>query len=200
MTTSGKISMLTNYRDPQNINPNAPSRGKLVSDYLIGNTSPFDYLRKIEPEGKLYNGFNLINGTADELYYYSNYAEGIRKIEPGLHGLSNHLLDTNWPKVERGKEKLKPILAQKKINPEELFDFLYDDHLAKDDQLPNTGLTLERERALSSMFIKTENYGSRCSTVILIDQFNRVQFVERVYNLQTFEYTTGAFEFSIQDA
>jgi uncharacterized protein with NRDE domain len=198
MTTSGRISMLTNYRNPQNINPNAPSRGQLVSDYLIGDISGDEYLKKISVHGKEYNGFNLINGSVDELYYYSNYAEGIQQIKPGLYGLSNHLLDTNWPKVERGKEKLNPILAQSKINPEELFDFLYDDQRAPDTNLPNTGLSLERERALSPMFIKTDNYGSRCSTVILVDQSNRVQFVERVYDLETFEYTTGVFEFSIQ--
>ncbi len=198
MTTSGRISMLTNYRDPQNINPNAPSRGQLVSDYLIGNISGDDYLKKISVHGKEYNGFNLINGSVDELHYYSNYAKGIQQIKSGLHGLSNHLLDTNWPKVERGKEKLKPILAQSKINSDDLFDFLYDGKRAADITLPNTGLSLERERALSSMFIKTDNYGSRCSTVILIDQFNRVQFVERVYNLETFEYATCVFEFSIQ--
>ena len=198
ITTSGKISMLTNYRDPQNINSKAPSRGKLVSDFLIGNVTGDEYLKSISTHGKTYNGFNLINGTVDELYYYSNYAEGIQRIKPGLHGLSNHLLDTNWPKVARGKEKLKPILAQNKINPEELFTFLYDDQLATDNQLPQTGLSLERERALSSMFIKTENYGSRCSTIILVDQSNGVQFIERVYNLETFEYTTGVFEFEIQ--
>ncbi|HOX83381.1 MAG TPA: NRDE family protein [Chryseolinea sp.] len=198
MNTSGKISMLTNYRDPQNINPNAPSRGRLVSDFLIGDVSGEEYLKQISTHGKTYNGFNLINGTVDKLFYYSNYAEGIQQIKPGLHGLSNHLLDTNWPKVERGKEKLKPILTQSKINPEELFDFLHNDERAADNVLPQTGLSLERERALSSMFIKTDNYGSRCSTVILVDQSNRVQFIERVYNLETFEYTTHAFEFVIQ--
>ena len=169
----------------------------MVSDFLIGDVSGNEYLKNISTQGRTYNGFNLINGTVDDLYYYSNYAEGIQKIKSGLHGLSNHLLDTNWPKVESGKEKLKPILAQKKINPEELFTFLYDNQRAADDQLPQTGLTIERERALSSMFIKTDNYGSRCSTVILVDQSNHVQFIERVYNLETFEYTTGVFEFSI---
>lgn len=198
ITTSGKISMLTNYRDPQNINPQAPSRGKLVSDFLIGDESGDEYLKKISSHVKMYNGFNLINGTVDELYYYSNYAEGIQQIKPGLHGLSNHLLDTTWPKVARGKEKLKPILSQSTINPEDLFAFLFDNQLAADNLLPQTGLSLERERALSSMFIKTDNYGSRCSTVILVDQSNHVQFIERVYNLETFEYTTGTFEFLIQ--
>ena len=82
MTTSGKISMLTNYRDPQNINPTAPSRGKLVSDFLIEDISADEYLCRIEPQGKKYNGFNLINGTVDELCYYSNYTEGIQKIKP----------------------------------------------------------------------------------------------------------------------
>ncbi|MCA6396615.1 MAG: NRDE family protein, partial [Cytophagales bacterium] len=105
MTKTGRISMVTNYRDPHNINPIAPSRGQLVSDYLAGEMDPSFYLKKIEQVGKAYNGFNLIVGNSSDLYYYSNYSGSPTKIEQGIHGLSNHLLDTPWPKVERGKEK-----------------------------------------------------------------------------------------------
>jgi len=196
MTRSGKISLLTNYRDPKNINPAAPSRGKLVSDFLLDDTSARDYFRQLEPRAKTYNGFNLVAGTLDELWYFSNYQQGIHRISNELHGLSNHLLDTSWPKVLRGKEKLKPVLNQKVIKPEVLFDFLYDDQRAADEQLPETGIGLERERALSSMFIKTSNYGSRCSTVVLVDYENNVQFTERVYDTKTFDHTTTTFEFT----
>lgn len=197
MSKQGKISLVTNYRDLTNIKPQAPSRGQLVTDYLLENRSPKDYLEHVETKGKAYNGFNLIVGSAAELYYYSNYKGGVEKIESGLHGLSNHLLDTPWPKVTRGIEKMKTLLASTKIDPVKLFDLLYDDQRAPDEKLPDTGVGLERERMLSSMFIKSPNYGTRCSTVVLVDQNDNVHFIERVYDLSTFEYTTQSFEFKI---
>ena len=198
LSKAGKMATVTNYRDPQNIDPHAPSRGHLVSDFLIDPREASAYLQAVSTNGKRYNGFNLILGSADELWYYSNYKPGIEKLSPGFYGLSNHLLDTSWPKVLRGKERVRPILAQSEIDPEELFKVLYDDQRAPDDVLPTTGLPLERERALSSMFIKTEGYGSRCSTVILIDQDNNVTFSERVYRAPTFESATQNFRFKIQ--
>jgi uncharacterized protein with NRDE domain len=199
ITTSGKISMLTNYRDPKNIDPNAPSRGHLVSYYLEENCAPQDYLKSIESKAGVYNGFNLLVGNPQEFYYLSNYKTGIDKVTNGLYGLSNHLLETPWPKVKIGKQKLELLLKASNISSKQLFEFLYDGERAADDQLPNTGIGLERERALSSMFIKSPGYGSRCSTVILIDQDNNVEFSERVYDLTTFEYTTKTFQFAIEE-
>lgn len=199
VTKGGKLSLLTNYRDPKNINPKAPSRGHLVSDYLEGSESAESYLRKIEPVANQYNGFNLLTGTLDELWYFSNYKKGIEKITPGLHGLSNHLLDTPWPKVVRGKERIQSILNKKNILPSELFDFLFDDQQARDADLPDTGVGIERERSLSSMFIKSPGYGSRCSTVLLADRNGHVTFAERVYDLNTFEYSLKTFEFVVED-
>ncbi len=197
MNKNGKISMVTNYRDPLNINPNAPSRGQLVSDYLLMDAKPNDYLKSIEENGKAYNGFNLIVGSADELHYYSNYKGEVEEIQSGLHGLSNHLLNTPWPKVTQGKEKMKSLLASRDVDPIKLFDFLYDENKASDEKLPDTGVGLERERMLSSMFIKSPNYGTRCSTVVMIDHANDVYFSERVYDLNTFEYSSHVFEFKI---
>jgi uncharacterized protein with NRDE domain len=196
MTRSGKISMLTNYRDPKNINPQAPSRGQLVTDYLLEDISAEQYLHRVAAQGKAYNGFNLITGTPEQLWYYSNYGSSVQKIVPGAHGLSNHLLDSPWPKVLRGQAMFDAILEKDVIHPDALFELLYDGQIAPDDQLPDTGLTIERERALSSMFIKTENYGSRCSTVVLVDHHNDVTFSERVYDLKTFQYTTSTFNFN----
>ena len=198
LTTSGKISMLTNYRDPKNINPNAPSRGQLVSNYLESSISAEAYIQGIETDNKKYNGFNLIVGNPDELWYYSNYRNGITKFTAGFYGISNHLLESPWPKVLIGKQRIAPALQQNDVDPEQLFEILYDDHVADDNQLPNTGLPLERERALSSMFIKTGNYGSRCSTVVLVNNSNEVLFAERVYDLETFNYKTNTFRFLIR--
>ncbi|MBL0745052.1 NRDE family protein [Chryseolinea lacunae] len=197
MTTSGKISLLTNYRDPKNIDPHAPSRGLLVSDYLEGRNRPENYLRAVDEGDAEYNGFNIITGSVNELWYYSNYSHVIEELMPGFYGLSNHLLDTPWPKIVRGKEKLKSIIAQPVIQPEQLLDAMYDEVLAPEDKLPDTGLSPEREKALSSMFIKTPNYGTRCSTVVLVDYDNEVTFVERVYDVKTFQHTTGTFQFKV---
>ena len=197
MTRSGKISLLTNYRDPKNINPQAPSRGRLVSDYLEKKIPAALYLSEIEKNGKDYNGFNLLTGTVEGLYYFSNYKTGIEKLSPGVYGLSNHVMDTPWPKVQRGKKKFQEIRQKPTIRSNELFEFLYDDQRAADNQLPDTGIGLERERALSSMFIKTPGYGSRCSTVELVDKQNNALFSERVYNLTTFEFSEKTFEFGI---
>jgi uncharacterized protein with NRDE domain len=197
MTKEGKIGMVTNYRDPKNIDPVAPSRGQLVTDFLIGDEPADRYLQKVITNGKRYNGYNLIVGRANELWYHSNYKKGFEKLSQGFYGLSNHLLDTPWPKVMRGKEKMKPVLSQTTVDPERLFEVLYDDQIAVDELLPSTGLSLERERALSSMFIKSEGYGTRCSTVIMIDQNDHVVFSERVYELSRFTYTTETFNFRL---
>ena len=196
VTRTGRISFLTNYRDPANINPNAPSRGKLVSDYLMSSISAYNYLKEQEPHAKEYNGFNLITGTSNELFYLSNYKSGIDHLTKGFFGLSNHLLDTPWPKVIRGKKLLEPELQSTQVSSERLLNLLQDENRAQDHLLPDTGIGMERERALSSMFIKTNNYGSRCSTVVLIDHQNHLEFTERVYDLKTFDYSTNRFTFS----
>ena len=115
----------------------------------------------------------------------------------GLHGLSNHLLNTSWPKVVRGLDKMKYLLASRYVDPSKVFDVLYDDAIASDDTLPDTGVGLDRERMLSSMFIKSPNYGTRCSTVVMIDHSDNVYFSERVYNTSTYEYASKVFEFKI---
>jgi len=192
MAKTGKISMLTNYRDPKNIRSDAPSRGFIVSDYLINDVDAQSYMQNMQPAK--YNGFNLIMGDIDNLWYLSNYKDGITKLDNGLYGLSNHLLDSPWPKVVKGKTKLAPILGKSDLTTNELMEFLYDTEVATKD-LPNTGVSPELEKALSSMFIKTPNYGSRCSTVVLVDKDNHVKFSERVYDLTTFNYTLSEYEF-----
>jgi uncharacterized protein with NRDE domain len=196
ITKKGRISMITNYRDPKNINPNAPSRGQLVLDYLTSRVSPEAFLQSLEPTAKSYNGFNLLTGTPDEMWYCSNYRDGVQELRPGLYGLSNHFLETPWPKVEAGKKKMKELLS-KAFKPEDFFSLLYDDKVAADALLPDTGVGLERERVLSSMFIKSPGYGTRCSTVVMIDNAHQVFFTERVYDLETFSFTENSYTFKI---
>ncbi|HLT72396.1 MAG TPA: NRDE family protein [Cyclobacteriaceae bacterium] len=198
MNVNGRISMITNYRDPGRINPNAPSRGQLVTDYVLSSDRPLRYMEHVASKGDQYNGFNLLAGSPKELYYYSNYGNGIAPVGPGLHGLSNHLLNTPWPKVKNAVQKVKSILNAKSVDPERLVEAMYDDAVAPDVELPDTGVGRELERQLSSMFIKSPGYGSRSSTAVLVGRDNHVRFVERVYNTGDFSYTTQSFDFQIR--
>ncbi|MTI40535.1 NRDE family protein [Fulvivirga lutimaris] len=194
ITKQGRLSLLTNFRDLQNIKSDAPSRGHLVSDFLKSNISGQEYLNNISEEGELYNGFNIICGDWDNLHYYGNYQKGVHKIDAGVHGLSNALLDTHWPKVVKGIDNLKELMKQDKIDPDQLFELLYDDQKAADSQLPNTGVGYEMEKMLSPLFIKSERYGSRCSTVLLVDKNDNVTFIERTYNTSDFTFTKAAYQ------
>jgi uncharacterized protein with NRDE domain len=198
MNTRGRISMVTNYRDLKNLKTKAPSRGALVLDFLVSNKTEKEYLQSILPVAHQYNGFNLLVGSPDSLWYLSNYKEGLEKINEGVHGLSNALLNTPWPKVEQGKSTFESVVQDLQIDPEVLFQLLYNEQRAPDDRLPDTGVGLERERMLSSMFIKSPDYGTRCSTVVLVNKNNQVLFVERTYNFRSFAYTTKQFTFTIQ--
>lgn len=197
ISKQGKISMVTNYRDLRNLKEVAPSRGHLVSDFLLNGDQPHEYGQQVLAKGSAYNGFNLVFGWPDELLYYSNYSNNIQPLSIGVHGLSNHLLNTPWPKVELGKAKFAAELNSKELDVQKLFELLYDETLATDEQLPDTGLSLERERVLSSMFIKSPDYGTRSSTVLLVDRNNYVRFTERVYDLNTFDYVQHEFNFQI---
>ena len=102
ITRDGRISMLTNYRDLSSIKDNPPSRGSLVTDYLKSEMDARHYLEQVSERGSEYNGFNIISGNVNELHYYGNYQKGVQQIASGVHGLSNALFNTDWPKVDRG--------------------------------------------------------------------------------------------------
>jgi uncharacterized protein with NRDE domain len=203
ITRKCRIAAVTNYRDPASIKDGAPSRGWLVRDYLCGTEEPATYLESVALRADRYNAFNLIAGDASSLYYFSNRdflnRERIMELTPGLYGLSNHLLDTSWTKVERGKSALSSLLAGKENpEPEEIFSILSDQWRPDDDRLPDTGVGLEWERILSAMFIVSPVYGTRSSTVLMIDQRNRVILAERSYNCRPEPWMTARYEFRIQ--
>jgi uncharacterized protein with NRDE domain len=198
ITKTGKLAFITNFRDPKNINSIAPSRGHLVTDFLLRETTGEAYMMAVSKKASQYNGFNLVVGNSEELYYFSNYQNKIKKLTAGFYGLSNHLLNTPWSKVSKGKIALEKEIRSQDIKIENLFSVLRDEERAPINQLPNTGIGLEREQALSSMFIKTNGYGTRCSTVILIDQNDNVVFEERTFNLTDFTFTTRQFQFTLE--
>ena len=182
ITKGGRFAALTNYRDPAEFGVVKESRGEIVKNFLIEDTSPLDFIKELSVKKNDFNGFNIIIGNSEQLFYYNNINEQTIEIPQGTHGLSNHFLNTPWPKVTNGKAMLHNyVMKHKVIDTEELFTILVNAELAEDPLLPNTGIELELERQLSPLFIRTPNYGTRCSTVLLIDNDNNVTFIERTY-------------------
>ena len=199
ITRQGRIGAITNYRDPASVKTNAPSRGRLVSGFLLGQESPERVLKGLAQEKDRYNGFNLIIGENDQLYWFSHRGQGAQKLSPGFYGLSNHLLDTPWPKVTRSKEAMARLISEEK-NPsqEALFQMLHDHMVAADEQLPDTGVGMEWERILSPIFITSPTYGTRSSTIILIDRQLRVTFTEKTFNSDPKHATSVDYKFQIE--
>jgi uncharacterized protein with NRDE domain len=182
ITRAGRFAALTNYRDPLTFKQEARSRGELVSNYLQSKERPEEYLKKVQATASSYNGFNVLLGDIHSIYYYGNMENRIIKLKAGYYGLSNHLLDTPWYKVAVGKKALQDVLSgNKKLNLAEIFEFLSDRSRSEDKDLPTTGVGLEKERLLSSIFIDSIDYGTRSSTVITVNRDNHVVFTERKY-------------------
>jgi uncharacterized protein with NRDE domain len=183
VTTTGRFSALTNYRDPKETTEGKRSRGELVADFLKSDGNPVDFLVELKKNRPFYPGYNLLAGDTNELYYFSNIENEIHRLEPGIYGVSNHLLNTDWPKVIQGREGLNKIVHSPNIGIiEELFDLLQNAEPASDELLPKTGVSLEWERILSPMFIKSEGYGTRSSTVLLATD-KEIFYKERTYTL-----------------
>ena len=198
ITRRGKFAAITNYRDPASWKNNAPSRGKLVRRYISGSQDAENYIKKISSQADKYNGFNLILREGSDLFVFSNRGEKL-KLKPGIYALSNHLLNTPWPKVSRSKKLLKAALEKKGDELEEaLFVLLADRHIPADNRLPATGIGLEWERVLSSIFITSPGYGTRSSTILLIGKNSRVRFVEKVFDGYPEPWVTSRFSFIIE--
>jgi uncharacterized protein with NRDE domain len=187
MSRDGRFAALTNYRAPHEMRADAPTRGTLVSDWLTGSAqsaadgkgnskgqheTPLGYLQHVAQTGEIYNGFNLLVGdwTRRELGWYCNRSNiAPTLLAPGTHGISNAVLDTAWPKLVKKRSELATMLTRDAMPPlERLIDLMRDPRLARDDELPSTGIPLERERALSAAFIETPEYGTRGTTAVRV--------------------------------
>lgn len=185
VTRPGRWALLTNVREPQTNDPRAPSRGALVPRVLEAPDAAIAALPHIVGASSACNGFNLVGGDHDQAAW-ACHRVGHRTIHkvlpPGLHGLSNHLLDTPWPKVVRIKAAVGAWCASAALAFEPLFAALADRNEAPDEELPNTGIPLDRERLLSAPFIVSERYGTRSSTVVALDHGGEARFVERSFD------------------
>jgi len=176
VTRTGRFAALTNFRDPARQRANAPSRGRLVADFLSGQTEIDAYLDRLPTAD--YNGFNLLLGDGRRMVAFSNVSGQRHELAPGIYGLSNALLDTPWPKVGAGKTALEQALA---ALPDErgLWRLLRDDTIHPDHALPATGVSLDWERLLSAAFIRGTAYGTRCSTVLKVGAGGTATFDEQ---------------------
>jgi uncharacterized protein with NRDE domain len=177
VTRTGRFAALTNYRDPEQRRAAVPSRGALVTSMLESGASVAQGLSHLRAVGGDYNGFNLIFSDGERLGIYESVRGSGRELGPGIYGLSNHLLDTPWPKVQNAKTRLEAVLSSL-TDTAPLLDLLRDDRPASDAELPRTGMSLEWERLLSSAFVRAPDYGTRCSTIIRIDARGRAYFDE----------------------
>lgn len=185
ITRAGRLAALTNYRDPARINPQAPTRGHLVSDFLRSDCPPRAYIHHIRRHRQAYNGYNLLVGDHTSLYCYSNIDNRARQLQSGIYGLSNHLLDSPWPKTERIKSALGQVAqSAPHVGLSTLASILQDTHRPPDNDLPETGVPLDWERHLSSIFVSVPGYGTRSSSVITIAHGGRVEFTESSYSQQ----------------
>jgi uncharacterized protein with NRDE domain len=178
----GRFAFVTNVRDPARHDPAAPTRGTLVPR-VLRDPSPIDAaVARAVQDGAALNGFNLLAGDAHGAAWGSNRGQVSQRLAAGVHGVSNALLDTPWPKVVRTRERLCAWLATGDDDLAPLFDLLADRAMAPDDELPDTGVGVARERLLSAPFIADATYGTRCSTVVTIGRDGRVRFVERSFD------------------
>ncbi|MCG8471418.1 MAG: NRDE family protein [Desulfobacterales bacterium] len=180
LTKTGRFAALTNFRDPTRMLSDAPSRGWIVSRFLKGNDSPEAFVKTLRKESahQPYNGFNLLFGELTTLFHYSNISDALTPLSDGVHGICNALLDTPWPKVETGRKALSAL-----SNPshDDLFSLLSDTSKPKDQLLPDTGMGLEWERILSSIFIESPIYGTRSSCVITLDHHRQVAITQKTH-------------------
>lgn len=183
VTKTGEIASLTNIRNPEKMLDNARSRGELVLNYLTNQPDTRDYLNTLKTNKDHYNGYNLLLGRWDDLYVYNNHDNEAQPLTEGFYGLSNANLNSPWPKVNKGVKDLEEYCK----NPGDLkdkvfFELMQDDTLAEDHLVQKTGAPQEWEKQLSSIFIRTPKYGTRASTLVLVDQSHQLHWHEKVYD------------------
>ena len=198
VTATGRWALITNFREGIPRDPAAPSRGELVTRALAAGAAPLACAAAIALDGARYHGFNLLLGDVAHGAYASNRASGAIALGRGIHGLSNHLLETPWPKVVRSKARLAAWVASGNDAIGPLFDLLADRAQAEPAALPSTGVAPEWEHLLSSPFIVDPRYGTRCSTVLTIAADGGACFVEHSFDPSGEPTGKLAFDFQVR--
>ena len=191
----GHVAAVTNYRDPPRRFSGDRSRGQLVREYLAGHYAPSDYARRLEATRSEYAGYSLLFGHAGELWFFSNRGGAAECLSAGVYGLSNHLLNSPWPKVSRLRKRLANLPPDMPADAA-LLELLRDTRSAHDKDLPDTGVGLEQERALSAAFIQLPGYGTRSSALLRIADDGRAHFEERGFGPDGASLSGRKFEFT----
>ena len=195
VTRTGRWALVTNFREGVARDPSAPSRGRVVGRALADEAGALACAASTAVDGSRYHGYSLLVGDVARAAYTSNRASGALALRPGVMGLSNHLLETPWPKVVRCKARLAAWIESGSEAVEPLFDLLADRAAANAAALPSTGVSVEWERRLSSAFIVDPAYGTRCSTVLTIARDGAARFVEKSFDPGGREIAVAKFEF-----
>jgi len=201
VTRSGRFAAVTNYREPTGpAMPVDKSRGDLVRDYLESDGAPLEHARGLIADGISYGGYNLLLAVPESLVYVSNRGDHAATVTAGAHGLSNHLLDTDWPKVHSGRKRLQRLLNDERLDAEDLFGLLTDRSITPGEIPGGLERDLAPEELMKHYFIVSPVYGTRCSTVVLIRRDGNVQFRERQFNPAGQVVDEQSFHFSIEGA
>lgn len=197
---SGDISALTNIRAPGQESKGVVTRGELVLNYLIASKKQQkQYAQTLSDSKNSYNGYNLLFGNTEQLYVYNNAEDSCIPLESGVYGLSNASLNSPWPKISTGRDALAKYCQHADVlDTAHLFELLSNDKPADDHALPKTGVSLEWERRLSSIFIHSPEYGTRSSTLLLIDKNNQAVWEERTFNANAEQTSVQHFEFELK--
>lgn len=200
ITKSGRFIAITNYRDPTLEKEDVTSRGIITKEYLLGKADANSFISKLSTERNLFNGFNVImsDDACNSLCHYSNITNKSIKLSNDIHGLSNHLLNTNWPKVNLLRNDLMSVIESESFDIIELIKILKNESFAADNALPNTGISFDLERKLSPVFISLKGYGTRCSTALLLDYNNELSFMEVSYNENTEPVSEKYYTFKLK--
>jgi uncharacterized protein with NRDE domain len=202
VTRTGRIAVITNFRDPSHKKTDAPSRGHVVSDFLKSRKKPLKYLQELTARAHIYNDFNLLLGDRNQIYFMSNRDTPWRCLSAGIYGLSNHLLDTPWPKVTRARDAFRRVLSQQhEFATDAIFKILADRRQPDDRFLPDTGIGIEWERILAPIFVASSDYGTRSSVILLLDYENNAILTERSYSgSDPNEFSERKFQFKVSDS
>ncbi|MBF0202591.1 MAG: NRDE family protein [Desulfamplus sp.] len=194
----GRFAALTNVRNPGAMKYNVPSRGDLATDFLLSGRDPLHCLKTIKKHIGDYNGFNLLAGNLKYLFFLSTTDERIVRIKEGIHAVSNHTLDTPWVKVEMAKQGLRACLGKNSTDPNitdpdstvpdgvklesDLYEMMRNREIAPDEKLPCTGVGVELERLLSPLFVSMPGYGTRSTSIVLLDYDGKLSFSETTWS------------------
>ncbi|ENW98245.1 NRDE family protein [Acinetobacter sp. NIPH 298] len=187
VTASGRWAIVTNFRNGREQQQYQTSRGHLIQDFLESDLAPIRFAQMLEQKQQDYAGFNLFVGDTQQAVYMSNRGEAPQVLAKGVYVVSNGLMSEDWKKTmhlrKRFTQEFLPMLQQPQISESDLeyaiWDILEDERKVIPELLPDTGISKEMEALLSSTFIQSPIYGTRCSNFLRMTP-TQWQWLEKV--------------------